>query len=267
MPHPPVQIRRAIEVRPAAKMIAPTVTRSAGEAGDDDAGDATGSSVITGYAAVFGVVTELFRWEEDVFEEVVLPGAFTKSLARGDDVACVVEHDWGRVVARRSGKTLELAEDGIGLRVKASLPRTTEAMDLVENIRHGNIKGMSFRFYPVTDREEIFDRVEPDGTKVRVYKRFIMEADISDVSACVWPAYPSTTLELEGRGGEHRQSHTSGRANETLPEWVRAHCEKRAHDKADKASREIAALRTRVDLASMRARVQAGAETAAAMRG
>ena len=52
---PTVQTRRAIEVRPAARLIKPTVeTRSA-----DESLAVPSKYEITGYAAVFNVVTEL----------------------------------------------------------------------------------------------------------------------------------------------------------------------------------------------------------------
>lgn len=237
------QTRRAIEVRNAAKLMPPTLTRAA------ESPDGSSHDVISGYAAVFNVVTELFRWDDDVFEEVVLPGAFAKSLARGDDVVCVIEHDSSKVVARRSSGTLDLVEDATGLKSRSVLAKTTKSADLVADIAHGNIKGMSFRFYPVSDREEIFDRLEPDQNnpaqqrKVRVYKRFISEVDISDVSPCVWPAYPTTTLQL-GEGGLRSVSATRGGVGapasfDHLPEWVRSRCEERAREKMVEVSKEL----------------------------
>ena len=92
---------------------------------------------------------------------MIQAGAFAKSLARGDDVACVIEHDWGRVVARRSGGTLDLTEDATGLKVRATLAKTTKSADLVADIEHGNIKGMSFRFYPSTTARSVLTGRRP----------------------------------------------------------------------------------------------------------
>lgn len=256
--------RRAIEVRPAARQITPTVqTRSA------DGLQAPSQYEINGYAAVFNVVTELFRWGDEVYEEVISAGAFAKSLARGDDVACVIEHDWGRVVARRSGGTLDLAEDSTGLKVRAVLAKTTKSADLVADIEHGNIKGMSFRFFPVSDREECFDRPETaaDGTvrKVRVCKRTIMEADISDVSPCVWPAYPTTTLGLGESGGEsggdqmdsQRSMHTHKALSEA-PEWVRRSVNKRM---LELKQSKLSELRKRLEVATIAQRLDAAKQS------
>jgi len=243
-----------------------TISRSEGDAaivGGGSSGDlASKGETIAGYAAVFDVVTELFRWDDMVYEEVIQRGAFTKSLARGDDVACVVEHEWGRIVARRSGETLELVEDQTGLRYKATLAKTTEGLDLAENIRHGNIKGSSFRFFPASDREECFDRMEADAVgaqrKVRVCKRTIIEADISDVSPCVWPAYPTTTVDIEDSKEPGQRSMRSAEALAArlahVPEWVRASVVERCDAEEKNA---IAAMLRRVQSASAIARVEA----------
>lgn len=181
-----------------------------GDRTDKRAGDdAKPAAVITGYAAVFDSVTQLYAYGDEVYEEVVRPGAFARALRERQDVAAVVEHDWARVVARSgatsatsatnaSPSTLELMEDATGLRVVARPPATREAEDLIKNIEHGNIRGMSFRFYPVKTRETVSTQ-QRDGRAVRVYFRELMDVDISDVSWCVWPAYDATSAGTQMR--------------------------------------------------------------------
>lgn len=214
------------QVRPAAKLMPPTVRRAVRAAVGTAEADAKTRSVVDGYAAVFGVVTELFRYGNYVFEEIIQRGAFGESLKRGDDVAAVVEHDWGRVVARRSGGTLELVEDDTGLMTSADLPETTEARDLVANIEHKNIKGMSFRFMPHEVTTERFERVEKDGQKVVVLRDTVKRCDISDVSYCVWPAYPTTNCEVGESyddaedGTQVDGARSAQRSRHDVPEWV-----------------------------------------------
>jgi HK97 family phage prohead protease len=134
--------------------------------------------------------------------EVVRRGAFARAIREKQDVAAVIEHEWGRIIAR-TPSTLELAEDEIGLRVVASPPATREAMDLAANIQAGNIRGMSFRFYPVETKEhtKVEERRMPDGKMrgVRVVLRELIDLDISDVSWCVWPAYDATSAGTQMR--------------------------------------------------------------------
>lgn len=183
-----------------------------GQVRDDSPDGGEQAPIITGYAAVFNAETLLYEASGPYPEvrEVVMPGAFARALREKQDVAAVIEHEWGRVVAR-TPSTLQLTEDEIGLRVVASPPATREAMDLARNIQAGNIRGMSFRFYPVETQEhtKIEERSMPDG-KVRAVKvvlRKLIDLDISDVSWCVWPAYDQTSAGAQMRSrmlGESR---------------------------------------------------------------
>jgi uncharacterized protein len=160
--------------------------------------------IITGYAAVFDAETVLYEASGQYPEvrEVVRRGAFARAIRENQDVAAVIEHEWGRVIAR-TPSTLQLSEDEIGLRVVASPPATREALDLAANIQAGNIRGMSFRFYPVETKEhtKVEERTMPDGKVrgVRVVLRELIDLDFSDVSWCVWPAYDATSAGTQMR--------------------------------------------------------------------
>jgi HK97 family phage prohead protease len=80
------------------------------------------------------------------FREEIAPGAFTDALAANEEVLALVEHSPEKILGRRSMGTLTLAQDDKGLRVEIDPPNTTVGNDAVENVRRGDIKGMSFRF-------------------------------------------------------------------------------------------------------------------------
>ena len=149
--------------------------------------DADGKPVgFTGYAAVFNSPTMIGEkpWG---FREQVAPGAFAKAIAEGDPVM-LVNHNDDMPLARKSAGTLRLTEDERGLKVDADLPNTTYGRDLAENLRNGNVKGMSFRFGVVKDEWETGD----DGVESRTLK----EVKLPEVSAVTFPAYPTTSAGL-----------------------------------------------------------------------
>lgn len=149
------------------------------------AGEGTPGTIV-GYAAVFESPSEIYPGTT----EVIAVGAFAESLSRGDDVRAFAQHDKAAILGRRSAETLRIEEDDTGLRVEIDLPDTTVAHDLAENLRLGNLDGMSFGFLPkqvewtFTDSED-----EPDI-------RRLLEVDLIEVSVVTFAAYDSTTAAL-----------------------------------------------------------------------
>ena len=140
--------------------------------------------MIVGYAARFEP-----EISEDLggFREVVMPGAFARSIAEGADVRALVDHDHSRVLGRTKSGTLRMWEDDRGLRVEIDPPSTSAARDLAESISRGDVTGMSFGF---TTRRDSW-RTD-DGEKVRE----LHDLDLFDISVVTFPAYPSTGAAL-----------------------------------------------------------------------
>ncbi len=137
-------------------------------------------NVLTGYAAVFNEPTQI--WD---YDEQILPGAFNRSLSEGADVRALFNHQDSHVIARRSGGTLELSEDAKGLFFRMRVPDTQAARDLIENIRHGNISGMSIGF--VVQREEWRE----DGNRLL---RSLLDVELIEISPVTFPAYEGTSI-------------------------------------------------------------------------
>ena len=150
------------------------------EQGDDAA------PKIVGYAAVFDSLSR----DLGGFREKIMPGAFTRSIKRGDDVAALFGHNPELVLGRLSNGTLRMEEDDHGLRVEIDPPDTTTGRDVVEYIRRGDIDAMSFGF--VVDNESWSN--DDDGDV-----RTLHAVSIYDVSAVTFPAYPDTTLAVRSR--------------------------------------------------------------------
>ena len=121
------------------------------------------AGVIEGYGSVFDVA--------DNGNDIVAPGAFTKSLQSGRKARMLMQHDPHDVV----GVWDEMVEDGKGLRVKGrlltSIRRGQEAYELV---RAGAIDSLSIGYRTVK-------------SMVRSGKRLITEADLWEVSLVTFP--------------------------------------------------------------------------------
>ncbi|TPG76321.1 HK97 family phage prohead protease [Pseudomonas arsenicoxydans] len=124
---------------------------------------------VSGYLAVFGNV--------DYWDDVVEPGAFTKSLmaweSSGYKLPTLFSHDHTEPV----GVFTEMREDSYGLFVKAKLPKAdrfvTERM--VPQIKCGSISGMSIGYYA-------------DEVAYREHIRLIKSCTLFEGSLCVMPA-------------------------------------------------------------------------------
>jgi HK97 family phage prohead protease len=139
---------------------------------------------IVGYAAVWNMRSQ----DLGGFVEEIAPGAFTEALASGDDVLALVEHNPGQILGRRSMGTLSLAQDDRGLRVEIDPPNTTVGNDAVENVRRGDIKGMSFRFPRGAKDSWRLDK----GESVRT----LHKVGLREVTLTSIPAYDSTSASV-----------------------------------------------------------------------
>lgn len=142
---------------------------------------------IVGYAARFNMKSVVMY----DFREIIKPGAFTQSLARGDDVRALVEHSGGlMVLGRRSAGTLRVTEDDKGLRYEVDPPDTGAGRDIVTLIGRKDISQSSFGFRTVK-ANWIVDAAE-GGMDVRE----LVQVDLFDVSPVAFPAYPDTEVSL-----------------------------------------------------------------------
>jgi len=136
---------------------------------------------IAGYAAVFGVETELApgRWER------IAPGAFARSIEEKRDVVMMFNHDVNYTLARVANGTLALAEDERGLVYDGAINlEDAQAMSVYAKVQRRDVRQSSFGFVVV---EERFSTRE-DGGELRE----VVEAELWDVSPVTWPAYADT---------------------------------------------------------------------------
>lgn len=157
---------------------------------------------IEGYALKFDT------WSEDLggFKETIS----RKALENTDlsDVRCLVDHVPSQIIGRTTSGTLSLETDEIGLKYRCTLPNTTFARDLYENMRVGNINQCSFGFILDQKGDEMrFD--EKEG----IYKRTLNAiSQLTDVSVVTYPAYKDTDVQPALRSIESIESENRKQA-------------------------------------------------------
>lgn len=106
-----------------------------------------------GHASVTNKPYEMYGGpDRGGWNETVDRGAFTKTLGETPDVAFLVNHA-GMTLARTKAGTLTLAEDSIGLEVKATLDtRVSVVNDLTILMQSRNLDEMSFAFRTIRQK-------------------------------------------------------------------------------------------------------------------
>lgn len=170
-------------------------------------------SAIVGYAARIYRQSEpgtQFQLAPGVVERI-MPGAFDKSLSRGDDVAALFNHNPDKVLGRTKSGTVVLSADSNGLKYRITPNESSSVTkEVISYIARGDITGSSFAF--TIDKEEW--RSEGKGDN-RVDVREISNLTLYDVSPVTYPAYEATSVGLRAAGGEDwKQSHVAFRERE-----------------------------------------------------
>lgn len=98
------------------------------------------------------------------------------------DVILNSQHDRQTPLARTGGAGLELADSAEALAIRADLPETRAADDVLALVRSGVMRGLSIEFRAVSERIE---------AGVRVIERAVL----SGVAVVDSPAYPASEVE------------------------------------------------------------------------
>lgn len=145
---------------------------------DDDA------MKIQGFALRFNEESNLLG----EFVEVISPEALKD--ADMSDVRMLINHDQNYVIGRTTAGTLDLEVTDEGLYFRCTLPNTTYARDVYENIKLGNIRECSFGMIVGSDGDTFEKR--SDG----IFKRTINKIQtIFDCSVVSFPAYNTSSVE------------------------------------------------------------------------
>lgn len=121
------------------------------------------------------------------FVERICKGAFKRALEREDDVRLLLNHDPLRDLGGTADGNLELSEDNIGLKARA----TITDKEVIQKARNGELVGWSFGFL---DRD-VENKRDEDGVPLRAVK----DMDLKEVSLLdteKTPAYDGTLVSV-----------------------------------------------------------------------
>ena len=159
------------------------------------------------------------------FIERICVGAFKKALKRGNNVHILLNHDWDRDLGSVEDGNLELEEDNIGLRVRA----TITDKDVIEKARNGELVGWSFGF----EDREVENGLER-GMLLRLVKDlFLHEVSVLDREKS--PAYAGTQVYARSIDGE---DHIICRGAENIDEQEETPKTETAEQRDDDATQE-----------------------------
>ena len=194
---------------------------------DDDAGE----KVVTGYATQFNQPYELWRVAYDgeiyIVREQVDRNAFDDCDM--DDVIMQYDHE-GRVFARTSNGTLEVAPDSVGLHIRGQLGGTELGRQVYDEIDGGYTTKMSFGFRVSQDkRERTEERDEDTGvTTITVLRTITKISKLYDVSAVSLPANDATSISarsyVDGVIDELKQERLAAEKRERQRQTIRVLC-------------------------------------------
>ena len=156
-----------------------------------------GEKIVEGYATTFD--QEYRLWGDAQYEvlESIDRHAFDKTDM--SDVIMQYDHE-GRVFARKSNGTLQLAADEHGLKIRADLGGTEIGRQLYEEIKGGYTTKMSFGF--TVGKQERTETRDENAGKVTVHRKITEIKKLYDVSAVSLPANDATEISsrMIGKG-------------------------------------------------------------------
>lgn len=118
------------------------------------------------------------------FVEHVCKGAFKRAIERNNDIHILLNHNWEKDLGSTLQGNLELEEDNIGLKARA----TIKDREVIEKAKNGDLIGWSFGF---TDEE--VEEKDVDGVKNRAIKDLnLYEVSVLDRKRI--PAYDGNLL-------------------------------------------------------------------------
>lgn len=144
---------------------------------------------LEGHAAVFNTPARIRDMHGD-FDEIIMPGAFTRSLASRIPVMQFEHGRDPRVGAVPIAAIEDIREDETGLYVRAKLYDNPVIEPVRQAIVGKSIKGMSFRF-SVPDGGDKWATRSGD-----VDLRRIHDTDTAEIGPVVFPAYDATSVSV-----------------------------------------------------------------------
>lgn len=142
------------------------------------------SVVIEGYVNAIERNSKPLMSRIGQFIERICKGAFKKAIERNNDIKILLNHDWNKIIGGTEEGTLELEEDNIGLKARATITDT----EVIKKARNGDLVGWSFGFSDI----EVDNSMEK-GMPLREVKDLNLY-EVSILDRTKTPAYDGTLV-------------------------------------------------------------------------
>lgn len=171
------------------------------------------------------------------FIERIASGAFKRAIARAKDIRILLNHNWNKDLGGLSDGTLELEEDNIGLKARATITDP----EVIEDARKGNLVGWSFGF---EDMPEGVTQLRDEESGLPLRK--VNDLDLFEVSLLnrkKTPAYVGTLVNVRDDGSEEETTINFSEDNipeaiETVDETIEERSEEPQEEAKDPAANE-----------------------------
>lgn len=133
------------------------------------------------------------------FVEMIGAGAFRRAIERAKDIRILLNHNWNRDLGGIADGNLELEEDNIGLKARA----TISDPEVVADAKRGDLVGWSFGF---DDVDEGVKQLRDEETGLPLRKVNDLELfEVSLLNRKKSPAYAGTLVKVRDDGSEEER--------------------------------------------------------------
>lgn len=134
-----------------------------------------------------------------IFIERIAAGAFRRAIERAKDIRILLNHNWDKDLGGLKDGNLELEEDNIGLKARA----TISDPEVVADAKRGDLVGWSFGF---DDVDEGVKQLRDEETGLPLRKVNDLELfEVSLLNRKRSPAYAGTLVKVRDDGSEEER--------------------------------------------------------------
>lgn len=159
-------------------------------------GDSPAQLIVRGIPIVYNQETIIYDPWYGEYREVIVSGAGAKTITPQNNIRMLNQHDTKQPLGTTKYRTLSLLEGPAHVEMECILPPTEAGRSFYEQVKRGDIDGMSFGFYVI---EERWTYSEDKGV---LPLREILEYELIEVSGVTFPAYQQTSIAIRSAFSE-----------------------------------------------------------------
>lgn len=159
-------------------------------------GDKPAQLIVRGIPIVYNQETIIYDPWFGEYREVIASGAGAKTITPQNNIRMLNQHDTKQPLGTTKYNTLSLIELPAHVEMECILPPTEAGRSFYEQVKRGDIDGMSFGFYVLEERWTYSD------SKDVLPLREILEYELIEVSGVTFPAYQQTSIAIRSAFSE-----------------------------------------------------------------